>query len=61
MLKFVIADTPVEATDKKRWCCSTDSRGDIYVGEVTFGAWAGTFPGTEQPAQVRSLRKLKKA
>jgi len=40
---------------------ATDSRGDIYVGEVSYGAWAGTFPGTERPAQVRSLRKLKKA
>jgi hypothetical protein len=39
---------------------ATDSRGDIYVGEVSYGAWAGTFPGTERPAQVRSLRKLKK-
>jgi len=40
---------------------ATDSRGDIYVGEVSYGAWAGMFPGTERPAQVRSLRKLKKA
>jgi len=39
---------------------ATDSRGDIYVGEVSYQSWPLTFPGKERPEQVRVLRKLKK-
>ena len=50
-----------ELPDRAPHGLATDSRGDVYVAEVSYGAWAGTFPGTERPLQVRSLRKLKKA
>jgi hypothetical protein len=35
-----------------------DSRGDIYVGEVSYTAWPFVFPNTERPWPLRSLRKL---
>lgn len=34
-----------------------DSRGDVYVGEVSYTSWTGAFPG-EVPAYLRTLRKL---
>ena len=37
-----------------------DSRGDIYVGEVSYTNWAGTHPGTPVPKYLRSLQKLEK-
>ncbi len=38
-----------------------DSRGDIYVGEVSYTAWPYVFPNRERPRPLRSLRKLVRA
>jgi len=35
-----------------------DSRGDIYVGEVSYTAWSQVYPDTPIPRGLRSLRKL---
>jgi len=40
---------------------AVDSRGDIYVGEVSYTAWPQAFPDRPMPSHVRSLRKLVKA
>ena len=37
-----------------------DSRGDLYVGEVSYSAWVHVFPGAEKPPCIRSLQKLVK-
>jgi len=37
---------------------ATDSRGDLYVGEVSYTAWSQVYPGSEAPRGLRSLRKL---
>jgi DNA-binding beta-propeller fold protein YncE len=37
---------------------AVDSRGDLYVGEVSYTAWPQLWPGTPPPAGLRSLRKL---
>jgi hypothetical protein len=38
---------------------AVDSRGDIYVGEVSWTLWPTLFPQTpERPANLRSLQKL---
>ena len=37
-----------------------DSRGDIYVGEVSYTNWPTSFPGQEMPRPLRSLQKLEK-
>lgn len=37
-----------------------DSRGDIYVGEVSYTNWPASFPDTPLPRWVRSLQKLEK-
>ena len=37
---------------------TVDSRGDLYVGEVSFTAWPQIYPGSLPPAGLRSLRKL---
>ena len=39
---------------------AVDSRGDIYVGEVSYTNWPSTFPGTPVPKHLRSLQKLEK-
>lgn len=39
---------------------AVDSRGDIYVGEVSYTAWAEAFPSKPRPQPLRSLRKLVK-
>jgi hypothetical protein len=39
---------------------AVDSRGDIYVGEVSYTNWGSTFPGTPTPKYLRSLQKLEK-
>lgn len=39
---------------------AVDSRGDLYVAEVSHTAWSAVFPGTERPSPVRSLQKLVK-
>jgi hypothetical protein len=38
-----------------------DSRGDLYVGEVSYTAWPQLYPGAEAPRRLRSLRKLVRA
>jgi hypothetical protein len=37
-----------------------DSRGDIYVGEVSYTNWGNRYKGQPPPAGLRSLRKLVK-
>ncbi len=37
---------------------AVDSRGDIYVGEVSYTAWSQVYPDTAMPRGLRSLRKL---
>lgn len=37
-----------------------DSRGDLYVGEVSYTAWPQINPGQPTPSGLRSLRKLKR-
>ncbi len=37
---------------------AVDSRGDIYVGEVSFAAWSQIFPDRKMPAGLNTLRKL---
>jgi len=40
---------------------AVDSRGDIYVGEVSYTNWPATYPDIPLPAYVRSLQKLEHA
>jgi DNA-binding beta-propeller fold protein YncE len=35
-----------------------DSRGDLYIGEVSFTGWRRDHPGEPPPPELRSLRKL---
>jgi hypothetical protein len=35
-----------------------DSRGDMYVGEVSYTAWSSMYPDAQPPAGLRTLRKL---
>ncbi len=37
-----------------------DTRGDIYVGEVSWTNWTTSFPDTPRPAEIRSLQKFRK-
>jgi hypothetical protein len=37
-----------------------DSKGDIYVGEVSYTNWPQTFPGQPIPRPLRSLQKLER-
>ena len=37
---------------------ATDSRGDIYVAEVSVTGWPQVFGGVPMPRPVRSLQKL---
>ena len=37
-----------------------DSRGDIYVGEVSYTNWGNMRPGEERPQWIRTLQKLEK-
>jgi sugar lactone lactonase YvrE len=39
---------------------AVDSRGDLYVGEVSYTAWPQIHAGSEPPKGLRSLRKLKR-
>lgn len=39
---------------------AVDSRGDIYIGEVSHTAWPWTFPQQEKPASLPSLHKLRR-
>jgi hypothetical protein len=37
-----------------------DSRGDIYVGEVSYTEFPKAFPDIKIPWRMRSLQKLEK-
>jgi DNA-binding beta-propeller fold protein YncE len=37
---------------------AVDSRGDIYVGEVSYTNWGNRYKGQPHPAGLRSLQKL---
>ena len=39
---------------------AVDSRGDIYVGEVSYTDWPTTHPDVPVPKRLRSLQKLEK-
>jgi hypothetical protein len=39
---------------------AVDSRGDIYVGEVSYTNWGNRYKGQPHPPGLRSLQKLKK-
>src|SRR6185369_10043344 len=39
---------------------AVDSRGDIYVGEVSFTNWGNRYKGQPLPPGLRSLQKLVK-
>jgi hypothetical protein len=39
---------------------AVDSRGDIYVGEVSWTAWPQIYPGKPHPADLRSLQKFER-
>ena len=35
-----------------------DSRGDLYLGEVSYSAWEHVFPNAARPRRIRGLQKL---
>lgn len=37
-----------------------DSRGDLYVGEVTLASWPSLFPGEKPPERFNSLKKFRR-
>jgi hypothetical protein len=37
-----------------------DSRGDVYVGEVSWTGWPQIFPDTPRPPHIRCLQKFEK-
>jgi len=39
---------------------AVDSRGDIYVGEVSYTEYPKAFPDSKIPWRMRSLQKLEK-
>ena len=39
---------------------AVDSRGDVYVGEVSWTAWPQIYPGRPHPPNLRSLQKFEK-
>ena len=39
---------------------AVDSRGDLYVGEVSWTNWPTTYPDTPRPEGLRSLHKFRK-
>ncbi|HEV8501428.1 MAG TPA: peptidyl-alpha-hydroxyglycine alpha-amidating lyase family protein [Casimicrobiaceae bacterium] len=39
---------------------AVDSRGDLYVGEVSYTAWPNLFPAVPLPQKVRSLQKFER-
>ena len=48
------------ASSSRRTASRVDSRGDIYVGEVSYTNWPSTHPGVPVPKDLRSLQKLEK-
>jgi hypothetical protein len=56
-------DTPAGTDPGKflaRHDLAVDSRGDVYVGEVSWTAWPQIYPGKPHPADLRSLQKFEK-
>jgi hypothetical protein len=39
---------------------TVDSRGDLYVGEVSWSNWPQTWPDKPRPDNLRSLHKFRK-
>ncbi|MCC7272954.1 MAG: hypothetical protein IT561_09810 [Alphaproteobacteria bacterium] len=39
---------------------AVDSRGDIYVGEVSYTNWPSTYPNDPLPEKLRTLQKLER-
>ena len=39
---------------------AVDSRGDVYVGEVSWTAWPQLYPDLPRPDHIRSLQKFEK-
>jgi hypothetical protein len=39
---------------------AVDSRGDVYIGEVSVTQWPQCFPDQPMPENLRCLRKLRK-
>ena len=39
---------------------AVDSRGDIYVGEVSYTNWGNTNPDAPTPSYLKSFQKLEK-
>jgi NHL repeat-containing protein len=39
---------------------TADSRGDLYVGEVSWTQWPQFYPDTPRPAYIRSLQKYER-
>jgi hypothetical protein len=39
---------------------AVDSRGDIYVGEVSMNGWPQHFPDKPMPHRLKCLQKLEK-
>ena len=39
---------------------AVDSRGDLYVGEVSYTAWPNLYPDAPRPARIRALQKFEK-
>jgi len=39
---------------------AVDSRGDLYVGEVSYTAWPNVWPDTPMPRRIRSLQKYER-
>ena len=39
---------------------AVDSRGDIYVGEVSWSNWPTVYPDRPRPDDLRSLHKFRK-
>jgi NHL repeat len=37
-----------------------DSRGDLYIGEVSYTAWPSLYPGQPKPARIRALQKYER-
>ncbi len=57
-----IATTPSAGTGPGQFISphgmTVDSRGDLYVGEVSYTAWPSNFPDRPKPARIRSLQKF---
>ena len=39
---------------------AVDSRGDLYVGEVSWTQWPQFYPDTPRPDYIRSLQKYER-